>query len=611
MKNFTTKSGTVFTKTASALITLGVSLLIITQVSVHAQHLDVTAFPSDVWVKEDGIRLSIGVEDTLPPPDGDATVLSFSSSITPIHTPFVFRFGDTLRMYFDALGTGDMLSAFSLDGLTWTIDAGVRNTGFSSARHPHVLQISDTLFRMYFEGQLGFVGGIGSAISSDGLNWTKETDQNGIIDAFTGQNNNAADPVVFELDTGGFRMYYRTPTQINSATSSDGKNWTIETGTRIANALEFAGIRLPDGTIVLYYAVSGFTAILSKRSSDGLNFSVTPDTVLLPGNHPTDDPEESGKILTTSILQFPGDTIRMYYQGSESTTSVNSDSRVFSAVAVLEEKVVSLDIKPTSCPNPLNVKSNGVLPVAILGTADFDVNNIDVSSVLLEGVAPIRSKIEDVSTPVADKVDVCDCTTDGADTFDDLTLKFKTQDIVSTLGSVSGGDAIVLTITGILLDGTPFDASDCIIITPVGGVENDTAVSKVAICHIPPGNPDNAHTIFVSPDAIDAHLAHGDNLGACDSIAFGGNNDSQRLSAYPNPFSETTIIQFQLDETVNTTLKVFSITGKHIITLFDGIAEENNLYSIQFNTEDLPTGIYYYKLETENGIVNIGKLLSK
>jgi len=34
---------------------------------------------------------------------------------------------------------------------------------------------------------------------------------------------------------------------------------------------------------------------------------------------------------------------------------------------------VPVDIKPTSCPNPLNVKSRGVLPVAILGTADFDV----------------------------------------------------------------------------------------------------------------------------------------------------------------------------------------------------------------------------------------------
>ena len=38
---------------------------------------------------------------------------------------------------------------------------------------------------------------------------------------------------------------------------------------------------------------------------------------------------------------------------------------------------------------------------------------------------------------------------------------------------------------------------------------------KVVICHVPPGNPDNAHTIEVSENAVDAHLAHGDTLGPC------------------------------------------------------------------------------------------------
>ncbi|MCH6586343.1 MAG: hypothetical protein IH792_04875, partial [Thaumarchaeota archaeon] len=38
---------------------------------------------------------------------------------------------------------------------------------------------------------------------------------------------------------------------------------------------------------------------------------------------------------------------------------------------------------------------------------------------------------------------------------------------------------------------------------------------KVTICHIPPGNPGNAHTISVSGNAENAHLAHGDTLGEC------------------------------------------------------------------------------------------------
>ena len=39
---------------------------------------------------------------------------------------------------------------------------------------------------------------------------------------------------------------------------------------------------------------------------------------------------------------------------------------------------------------------------------------------------------------------------------------------------------------------------------------------KVVVCHIPPGNPSNAHVICVDYHAVPAHLAHGDHLGACD-----------------------------------------------------------------------------------------------
>jgi len=39
--------------------------------------------------------------------------------------------------------------------------------------------------------------------------------------------------------------------------------------------------------------------------------------------------------------------------------------------------------------------------------------------------------------------------------------------------------------------------------------------SKVEVCHIPPGNPANFHTITVSSDALSAHLSHGDLAGPC------------------------------------------------------------------------------------------------
>ena len=46
--------------------------------------------------------------------------------------------------------------------------------------------------------------------------------------------------------------------------------------------------------------------------------------------------------------------------------------------------------------------------------------------------------------------------------------------------------------------------------------DDDATPGKVTICHIPPGNPANAHTISVSTSAWPAHERHGDTLGPCE-----------------------------------------------------------------------------------------------
>lgn len=46
---------------------------------------------------------------------------------------------------------------------------------------------------------------------------------------------------------------------------------------------------------------------------------------------------------------------------------------------------------------------------------------------------------------------------------------------------------------------------------------------KVFVCHKPPGNPSNMHTLHVGEPAVKAHLAHGDALGACGD---GGGDDT-------------------------------------------------------------------------------------
>lgn len=144
-------------------------------------------------------------------------------------------------------------------------------------------------------------------------------------------------------------------------------------------------------------------------------------------------------------------------------------------IYVVQDKIESfevyVDIKPGSCPNPVNTKSGGVLPVSILGTEDFDVTAITPETILLSregfedaGVSPIRYNYEDVSTPF--KRESCECHDSNGDGYMDMVLKFKTQDLVKTLNLVEfNGLTIPLEIKGNLYEGNggaSFKGSDCI-----------------------------------------------------------------------------------------------------------------------------------------------------
>ena len=69
---------------------------------------------------------------------------------------------------------------------------------------------------------------------------------------------------------------------------------------------------------------------------------------------------------------------------------------------------------------------------------------------------------------------------------------------------------------------------------------------------------------------------------------------------YPNPFKETTTIDFLLEAPSQVVLEVFSIGGEKICTLANE-KKSPGKYSVPFNAKDLPAGVYYYKLQTEPG----------
>ena len=128
-------------------------------------------------------------------------------------------------------------------------------------------------------------------------------------------------------------------------------------------------------------------------------------------------------------------------------------------ILVVPSTPVAFDIKPRSCPNPIARKDKGVLPAAILGTADIDVAQIDPATLCLsymgECVKPIGWAYEDVAapyTPFTGKQNCSDCSTAGKDGYMDLSLKFDAQTIASQITTVDNKACLILTITGKLRD---------------------------------------------------------------------------------------------------------------------------------------------------------------
>ncbi len=77
-------------------------------------------------------------------------------------------------------------------------------------------------------------------------------------------------------------------------------------------------------------------------------------------------------------------------------------------------------------------------------------------------------------------------------------------------------------------------------------------------------------------------------------------SDSYILSQnYPNPFNPVTSIEFKLLHSGRTFLVVYNPLGKEIAILVDGEVE-SGIHKVKFNAGNLPSGIYFYKLITEN-----------
>jgi hypothetical protein len=79
---------------------------------------------------------------------------------------------------------------------------------------------------------------------------------------------------------------------------------------------------------------------------------------------------------------------------------------------------------------------------------------------------------------------------------------------------------------------------------------------------------------------------------------------------YPNPFNPTTKISFSVPQSGFVTLKVYNLLGQLVSTVVNKELNSGS-YEADFNAVNLPSGIYFYKLEAGNTVLTKKMMLLK
>jgi fibronectin-binding autotransporter adhesin len=79
---------------------------------------------------------------------------------------------------------------------------------------------------------------------------------------------------------------------------------------------------------------------------------------------------------------------------------------------------------------------------------------------------------------------------------------------------------------------------------------------------------------------------------------------------YPNPFNPVTTIQFSLEKPGKTVLEIYNILGQKVATLVDGNLNAG-AYRYQWNASGMASGMYFYRLRSDNFVATKKMLLVK
>ena len=171
--------------------------------------------------------------------------------------------------------------------------------------------------RLYYKGAQGS-GGPGqavhkifSAISSDGLTFQKEGVR--IDSQTTGDNGWASVPEAVKLANGKIRIYYvsgdfAAQGGIMSAISSDGLNFTKEAGARAAGMVDPAVVLLPDNSFLLFAA--SINSQMPPYLPTGIYLLASPDGLVFGGRQVV---LQDSNVFDPSVAQLDANTLRVYY----------------------------------------------------------------------------------------------------------------------------------------------------------------------------------------------------------------------------------------------------------------------------------------------------------
>lgn len=148
-----------------------------------------------------------------------------------------------------------------------------------------------------------------------------------------------------------------------------------------------------------------------------------------------------------------------------------------------------------------------------------------------------------------------------------------------------------------ITDSAGCSATDSVFVNVIDvhcGNNND----KVLVCHIPPGNPANAHTICISASGVPAHLAHGCSLGSCDSE--GAQDEELQLLVSPNPApaGEATIV-LRSSIAQHVVLTAIDAAGRSFGVYFDADVAAGSTHTMQLDARALPEGSEVITLRVE------------